>query len=210
MLDNAIHAIDDLRQVRITQSTLCQQSGQQPSFQQYLDLLNNAAVVYDSHQQFIPVGHSDANPRRVYATHGEYNEFELDDAYEIDSNHNIQDSDFDINSPLSTITAFAAQQRCPNRPSGSIDPSTRLPDTVFARLSVDDKRTWARLSEDARRVILSLNKNGEVPHSSPGIGGLTSTNRRVLMAEQHAPSVKDDGLPQDTKALGGVNVLENP
>jgi hypothetical protein len=111
MLDNAIQAIDDLRQVRITQSTLCQQSGQLPSFQQYLDLLNNAAVVYNSHQQAGSTGRPDTSARRVYLTHGEYNNSDLDDVYEMGME--ADDAGFDIDSPLSTITAFGAQQRRP-------------------------------------------------------------------------------------------------
>ena len=182
MLDNAIQAIDDLRQVRITQSTLCQQSGQLPSFQQYLDLLNNTAVVYNSHQQAGSTGRPDTSARRVYLTHGEYNNSDLDDVYEMGME--ADDAGFDIDSPLSTITAFGAQQRRPSWPSGPPDPSTCLPDSAFSPLAVDDKCTWSRLSEDARRVILSLTKNGESPHPTTGIGGLSSSNRRVLIADQ--------------------------
>jgi len=198
MLDNAVHAIDDLRQVRITQSTLCQQSGQQPSFQQYLDLLNNAAVVYDSYQQSGSMRRPDTNTQRVYATHGVYDNFSLDEPYEMDNEPDQEHIQFDIDAPLSTITAFAAQQRRSTRPASPPDPSTRLPDSVFAHLSLDDKRTWARLSENARRVILALNKNGESSHTSQNVSGITSTNRRVLMAEQHSAAIEDGEPPPDT------------
>jgi hypothetical protein len=133
---------------------LCQQSGQLTSFQQYLDLLNNAAVVYNSHQQSGLTGRSDSNScSSVYATHGEYDNFGLDNVYKMGTKND--DTSFSIDSPLSTsITAFAAQQRCLNQPSGPPDPST------------------------------CLTKNGESSHPTAGIGGLLSSNRRVLMADQ--------------------------
>ena len=199
MLDNAVHGIDDLRQVRITQSTLCQQSGQQPSFQQYLDLLNNAAVVYDSYQQSGSMTRRpDTNTQRVYATHGAYDNFGLDEVHEIGTEYEFEHTEFDIDAPLSTITAFAAQQRRANRPAGPPDPSTRLPDSVFNHLSLDDKRTWARLSENARRVILAPNKNGESSHTSQNVSGITSANRRVLMAEHYSVPPEDGEPPSDT------------
>ena len=75
VLDTAVQGIDDLRQVRITQNTLCQQLNKAPTFSEYLDLLQRAATIYDAHQQ-----NRTSNPRmdnvsqrKVYATvHGGY------------------------------------------------------------------------------------------------------------------------------------------
>jgi hypothetical protein len=49
-LDSAVQAIDDLRAVRITQSTLCQHLGIVPTFGEYFSLLESAAITYDAQQ----------------------------------------------------------------------------------------------------------------------------------------------------------------
>ena len=188
MLDNAVQGIEDLRQVRITQSTLCQQLNQKATFNDYLDLLTNAATVYDDHQQngATRPGGNDTS-RRVYSTllteQDQFIDYHHD--YSADDTYYAEDDGFDIDAPLATVTAFAAQQRRAPRSSDPPDPSTRLPDSLFARLTVDDKRNWARLSADARRLILS--SSGTHHDSAPqgAVGGLSSVNRRVLMTTQH-------------------------
>jgi hypothetical protein len=67
-------------------------------------------------------------------------------------NDPFSDPGFDIDIPLSTINVFAAQQRA--RPPPNTDPSIRLPDSIFSKLSLDDKRTGPGLGADTRRLIL--------------------------------------------------------
>ena len=51
---------------------------------------------------------------------------------------------------------YAAQQNRAHRPACKVDPDTWLPDKIFARLSLEDKRTWSQLgSDDARCMILA-------------------------------------------------------
>ncbi len=204
MLDNAVQGIEDLRQVRITQSTLCQQLNQKATFNDYLDLLTNAATVYDDHQQngTTRPGGNDTS-RRVYSTllteQDQFIDYHHD--YSADDTYYAEDDGFDIDAPLATVTAFAAQQRQAPRSSDPPDPSTRLPDSLFARLTVDDKRNWARLSADARRLILS--SSGTHHDSAPqgAVGGLSSVNRRVLMTtQQAAPAGVDDSPPHELPA----------
>ena len=59
------------------------------------------------------------------------------------------------------------EQNRAHRPACKIDPDTRLPDKIFARLSLDDKRTWSRLGSDARHMILATSKAGRHSDSSP-------------------------------------------
>jgi len=202
MLDNAVQGIEDLRQVRITQATLCQQLGKVPTFSEYLDLLTNAATIYDDHHNQGNITRNDSTSRRVYATQA--TEFGYGDDYFQDDHgrYDIFQDDgarFDLDEPISTITAFAAQQNRAHRPAREIDPESRLSAEIFSRLSVDDKRTWTRLSADARRMILTSPNKSERQSdtSTPNhVGGLSSVNRRVLMAEQ---SVDDDAPPDETK-----------
>jgi hypothetical protein len=107
--------------------------------------------------------------------HGRYDIFQDDGAR------------FDLDEPISTITAFAAQQNRAHRLAREIDPESRLSLEIFSRLNVDDKRTWTRLSTDARRMILTSPNKSERQSDTPTpnhVGGMSSVNRRVLMAEQ--------------------------
>ena len=202
MLDNAVQGIEDLRQVRITQATLCQQLGKVPTFSEYLDLLTNAATIYDDHHNQGNVTRNESASRRVYATQATDSSYG-DDYFQDDyGRYDVFQDDgaaFDLDEPISTITAFAAQQNRAHRPAREIDPESRLSAEIFSRLSVDDKRTWTRLSADARRMILtSPNKSERQSDNSTSshVGGLSSVNRRVLMAEQ---SVDDDAPPDEPK-----------
>ena len=205
VLDTAVQGIDDLRQVRITQNTLCQQLNATPTFSEYLDLLQRAATIYDNHQQNRSNPRMDTgNPRKVYATvQGGYPYhddadvflesdpgpvgFDFSDAY---NDPFSSDHGFDIDLPLSTINVFAAQQ-C-GRPPNNPDPSIRLPDSIFSKLSQDDKRTWSRLGVDARRLILGYSNSSTTtvhPGSSvhPPSTGISNVNRRVHMSEHTSP-----------------------
>ena len=111
MLSKVLKTFEDLRQVRITQATLCQQLGKIPTFSEYLDLLTNAATIYDDHQQQGNVPRNDSASRRVYATQatniGSVDDYHLDnDRFDV-----FQDdrATFDLDEPISTITAYTAQ-----------------------------------------------------------------------------------------------------
>ena len=205
VLDTAVQGIDDLRQVSITQRTLCQQLNTRPTFSEYLDLLQKAATIYDAHQQNRSNPRLDNAPsRKVYASiQGGYPSYDAEDyldsdpgpfAYDNPDDYPdpFGDSGFDIDVPLSTINVFATQQRArPARPSNT-DPSIRLPDSIFSKLSQEDKRTWSRLGVDARRLILGYSSSGNttvtpgssIHSSSPGVSNI---NRRVHMSE-HTPA----------------------
>ena len=177
-----------------------------PTFSEYLDLLQRAATIYDAHQQNRSNPRMDnISQRKVYATvHGGYLSHDDVDSF-LDSDpgpvgldngdafHSVDpfsDPGFDIDIPLSTINVFAAQQR--GRTPPNTDPTIRLPDSIFSKLSLDDKRTWSRLGVDARRLILgySGSSNAAVHPGSllntPSTG-LANVNRRVHMSEHTSP-----------------------
>jgi hypothetical protein len=154
--DAAVQAIDDLRKVRITQSTLCQstlcqQLNQPPTFHGYRSLLEDAATIYDDHHQRVASRPPDSSSRRVYAvTYADASDNSLADPGPTDDllfePYDSGDTGFDVDVPLSTVTAFAAATRRPSTNSNSTrDPTTRLPDSIFSRLSLEDKRAWSRI-----------------------------------------------------------------
>ena len=198
-LDSAVQAIDDLRAVRITQSTLCQHLGKVPTFGEYFSLLESAAVTYDAqqgaHTARPPV--SSNGSRRVYmadAYLGEPEDLLSDPGPTYDAYPQGLDEDFNVDTPLSTVTAFAAAQSRTRTSGTPMDPSIRLSDSIFSQLTVDDRRTWSRLGREARRLILG----GSGTPSS--VGGISSVNRRVLMADHFSsPGVAPPApVPLDT------------
>jgi hypothetical protein len=108
---------------------------------------------------------------------------------------------FDIDVPLSTIHVFAAQQHV--RPAPNTDPTICLPDSIFSKLSQDDKHTWSRLSGDACPLpilswvtlvlatllftldLLSPVTTPSTQHPAPSTG-LSNVNHHVHMSE-HTP-----------------------
>ena len=190
-LDSAVQSIPELRQVRITQHTLCRQLNTLPTFEEYFSLLETAATVYDSQQVAArhtprPSAGSSAARRNVYwsdvsagspypatapvADYGYGEDFSspaYDDAYDGYDPEPTYDRDFTIDTPLSTVTAFAASQtrRRPPRgpgPNGGTDAAARLDPHIFTQLTREDRTAWARLTPEARRLILGG------PASTPG------------------------------------------
>ena len=186
-LDAAVQHIPDLRQVRITLGTLCQQSGKTASFSDYLTLLEHAATTYDAQQQTASLRLNDDSSRHVYMATGEY----LSDLHDdpgpwdpgADYDTALDNDPFDVDVPLATVTAFAAQQRSRPRPPPR-DPAANLPSHIYSRLSSGDKSAWAKLSNDGRRVIVSnLMPSGSL---APSVGGLSSVDRRVHQTSWYA------------------------
>jgi hypothetical protein len=106
--------------------------------------------------------------------------------------------EFNINTPLATVTAFAAAQSRGRNSGAPMDPSIQLSDSIFPQLTVDYRRTWSCLGRDVRRLIL-----GGLG-APPTVGGISSVNGRVLMADQFPlpgaappPSVDLDPTPAD-------------
>jgi len=221
VLDHAVQNVPDLRQTRILYNTLGLHFKTTGSFQSYFDLLHRAATVYDSTVFANPSTrpNRDTN-RRVFATDIMASSDVQDDGYYYDAEYDYGDSyDYhersddhfdssptvDIDTPLSTINVYAAQRSNnatrgpPRRAPG--DPSTRLPDSVFAKLTAEDKHAWFRLGMDARRMILASTAPTDGPETRSNLpvsppSGISSVNRRVLMSETTAapPSepIQDD------------------
>ena len=219
VLDQAVQHIEDLRQVRITYNTICMQLRSPGNFQGYFNLMYKAATVYDAHQQ----NRSRApahDTRKVYATHlykpDYYNHaltFDHADSYDnfCENNYldhyNDDDDVVDIDTPLSLINVYAAQQqRRPPSARGPTDPrfhdpAIRLPDSIFSQLSREEKSAWFKLSPDARRMILGHSSRSS--SHEPGMAGpprpvvrpptgISSVDRRVLFTDAQKTIPSED------------------
>jgi hypothetical protein len=212
-LDAAVQAIDDLRNVRTTQSTLCQQLGQTPTFSAYLELLETAAMIYDDHLQHSATRRTD-DQRLVYS-HEQVDAFSDIPYGPGPITHYGYDGDnpgnepFHVDVPLNIVNAFATQHQRPVTRSTNLDPTIRLPDSLFAQLNSDDKRTWSRFGADARRLILGLNPSTRPTanlHDSLGTAGISSVSRRVLQAE-HVESSLNRSPPNSTTPADDSQLL---
>lgn len=198
LLDAAVNSVDELRAVHVTQSTLCNQMSKTPTFKEYLSLLQTAATRYDSNFAHGALRSDSTAKRKVYSSLQTHSSFDHDhDDGPIFSDEDEDDSQgFEIDTPLSTVMAFAARTRSQTRPpSTPPDPSTRLPDNVFKQLSMDDRRTWARLGADARRLILG--PTGSSPDASSMMTGISSANHRRILYSHQSTTTPEQSNPSN-------------
>jgi hypothetical protein len=153
--------------------------------------------VYDAHHQSRSRNSHDS--RKVFASNLEYGGTGFNDDYlslDYQDQDEFQqivpyygDDDINIDTPLSTISVYAAQRR-PSRPGygqprePSSVPVPRIPDAIFDKMSIDDKRAWFKVSPDIRRLILDRIDHGKrsVDLVNPPTW-ISSVNRRVLRTE---------------------------
>lgn len=224
----AVDEVPELRTVLVYQATLCSHLGTLPTFDEYFRLLADAATRYD-HAQETRSAPSESSRRVVYAAdsyfpamYGMSDALLGDPGPYSDALHSADhtgflgadedDSPFGVDVPLSTITAYAAQRHSPSRgPRPPPDPSLRLPDPIYSRLTGAERQAWNRIGPDARRLILGLSSNSSPPADprSLSTAGISSAaQRRVLLADQtdaapptsllHPPPAPPGGAPDTT------------
>jgi hypothetical protein len=221
VLDQAVQQIKDLRQVLITYSTFCLQLKIPSSFQGYLELLHKAATVCDAHQQSRSRNLHDSR-RKIYASNLAYGttDFNADygphDYQDHDDHHQVilpyygEDDDFNIDTPLSTINVYATQQYMPSPGNGrgsNPSPGPSIPDAIFDKMSIEDKRAWFIVSRDIRRLLLERIDQGQrsVDLVNPPTG-ISSVNRRVLRTET-TPVADSDNIAPDPERLPDEHVV---
>jgi hypothetical protein len=164
MLQNAVHSIDELRQVKISADLLSAKDGTPLKYDQYCSLLLAAAVDYD--EKFKPK----KNKRQVF-----YHEFEND-------GDESEDQDpFDIDFPVGSIQAFATnfQKKIPDRSNNT---KVRMSSDRWFKLDDKSKAIWDRLDDKAKAIILGYNDaSSQTRRSTPFSGnssfGKSSFNR---------------------------------
>ena len=124
MLQNAVHPILELRQVKLQADQLLTQMGTPISYAKYISLLYSAAAQYDS--QFGTASAAKlAQKRQVYA-----HQFEPDD-------------DYDLDTPVGIIQANQAMRR-----------EAMMPGHTWSKISEADRAIWDQLSDDTKIAIL--------------------------------------------------------
>jgi hypothetical protein len=83
------------------------------------------------------------------------------------------ESTFDIDTPVSTITAYAAQQQAEKHLPGS-----RMPFNIWKNLSPGDQQIWDQLSDATKVAILSgLSSSASRPSSGKGTSSRIPSSR---------------------------------
>ena len=146
MLQNAVEAIPELRQVKSNAELQATIHKRDISFSEYDSLLQSSAAQYDSSMS------SAKKTRNVYMS----NISEHPDEDDFDDK---EEQSYDIDTPIDTIQANMSR-------SHSTFPSsnTRLPQDKWNHLSDDERKTWNSLSREAKAIILGINSK---PTKSP-------------------------------------------
>ena len=139
MLENAVHDLDELRQVKAQADQHKTQSGRDLTYDQYVELLKSAASTYDA--QFVPKLRSAARaPRRAVYEHDLLFAEDLDD-----------EASHDIDSAVDVIDAHFH------------DRSANMPGGRWSRLSKDARMTWDTLSAGDKKIILGIESRAPPP-----------------------------------------------
>ena len=174
ILKNAVNDVAELRQVKANAQQLAIHNGQQLTYQQYYDLLISAAQAFDKKN---PQGPSVR--RQIYSHDVQY-----DDSYDYDNSYDDHGHEqYDIDCPISTISANVSQ-RNPNFRNGTNGkPSVRLPIEAWSQLSRKERDAWLSITPSNRETILkSIPKNNDT-HESPSTHDVSFT--KFIKALQH-------------------------
>jgi len=134
MLQNCVHPIPELRQVKTQADQIMTHSGKKLTYSKYVVLLSSASAQYDS--QFESNLGPKAAVRRQVSMHESYSS---QDVYNIDT-------------PTSTIltnrTSFEAM----------------MPGPVWSKLTPEDKAIWDKLSDQTKTLILNARSWGDTKY----------------------------------------------
>ena len=157
MLEVAVANIDDLRQVKNNADLEKAKTGVTLSYDQYSSLLLSAAAAYDI--KFV----SKRTKHQVF-THDVYD-------HDYDGTLIHDNDDFDIETPVSTVQAYAAMTNQVKFGSSSV-PKPRLSKDKWYSLSEKERLLWDQFDDKAKGIILGLEKShmatssaGKAPHS---------------------------------------------
>jgi hypothetical protein len=141
MLENAVAAIDDLRQVKNNADLEKTRTKRSLTYDEYSSLLLSAAVAYDAKFTTKKTKH------QVFS-HEVYDHDDPDDSYD-----NMES--FDIETPVSTLQAYAAMQK-QMKSFTKFDQKPRMSKDKWYSLGEDERKIWDQLSDKAKSIILGL------------------------------------------------------
>jgi hypothetical protein len=167
MLENAVHPVTELRQVKNTADLEKTKTGKSLSYDEYLNLLLSAAAAHDN--QFA----AKKNKRQVFI-HDHYEPNDTDDA----------DETYDIDAPVSLLLANATDRH--NKSFNKNQPSVQMPRDRWFNLDQQSKDVWDRLDDKAKSIILGYDPNKPKPNTPFTSFKSSNTQRRVNLHEMSA------------------------
>ena len=139
MLENAVHDLDELRQVKAQADQHKTQTGRALTYEQYTELLKSSASAYDS--QFTPKSrHAARAPKRAVYEH----DLVPDDAFGVDDY-------YDIDSSVDVIEAHFH------------DRSANMSRERWKRLSAETRTKWDEISAEDKKIILGISSKPPPP-----------------------------------------------
>ena len=152
MLQTAVHPLQELRQVKVTAELLKVHHGKDIDYDAYVTLLVSTASDYDSKNVI------NKSKRQVYQH----------DLVEQEDYEYINDTtQFDIDTPVDTIQAFASNFR-PRPPRNGMSDRVRMPKDKWFSLDQKTKDLWDQIDDKQKSIILGYEKPTSPPYSSNG------------------------------------------
>lgn len=164
LLENAVHTISELRQVKNTAALETAKTGLELSYDQYCTLLLSACSAYD--EQFRH------KTRRSVMVH---------DWVTSDYEYPSENVAYDIDCPVSALQVFATDRRSGSR---TLTTAVRMPRDRWMQLSDTARTTWDTLSDKDKAIILGPITTG------PGKAPTSPRPRRSV--HFHDSAVTDD------------------
>ena len=134
MLQNAVHPIQELRQVKTSAAQLQTQTGKAITYANYIGLLYSAAAQYDS--QFSSASGAKLAAKRQVFWH------DVDQGDDVD--------DYDLDTPIAVIQANQMVRR-----------EAMMPGSSWSKLTEAERNVWDQLSDETKMVILNARSQGK-------------------------------------------------
>ena len=144
IIQNAVYSISDLRRVKLDSDLAKTKTGTAFTYEQYMTLLKSAATQYD--RTLRPKSSSLTRRRAVY-----YHETDRQESF--DASFDVDCPEFDAETPIDTVQAYATMQRLRNVRS----PATKMAYERWTKLSPEGQGTWDKLSDQDKIVVLGNN-----------------------------------------------------
>lgn len=203
MLQNAVHPITELRQVKNQADQMKAQFGNAITYAQYVKLLESSCIQYDS--QFSESRKLGNTKRAIYNHEFEYeddNGDPYDDAYGID---------VDSYTILANATMRPPPNRTPSRDtkrdtsrSSYSNNGTRMGKDKWTKLAPDMRSLWDKLDDESKRIILGTDKR------TINIHDLSASELLALQAHKHELNTPDSDstTPTDTEPVSHEDAHE--
>ncbi|MEL7196229.1 MAG: reverse transcriptase domain-containing protein [Bacteroidota bacterium] len=204
MLQNAVHPIAELRQVKNQADQMKAQFGSAITYSQYVKLLESSCIQYDS--QFSD-SRNMANTKRAIYSHEfdtENNDDEpYDDAYGIDVDSYTILANATMRPPPNRNPPRHRDIRRDNSRSNYMTAGTRMGKDKWTKLTPEMRLLWDKLDDESKRIILGTDKR------TINIHDLSAGELLALQAHKHELNAPDsDDTPADNATVPHEDIQE--